>query len=134
MEFVAAEIPGALGPDEGGSGCDGRRSAGAITVRCAQFLGALQNGPGADVAAGRCGVAGAGSDAGNSPEALGHAKPGLTRRQPLRLVIWNQLGMGWLKKKSDPISQRARALNAEIAALESQIKRLDSRLQHSPPQ
>jgi hypothetical protein len=43
--------------------------------------------------------------------------------------------MAWLKKKSDPINDRARALTAEIAALEEQIKRLDSRLQqnHSAP-
>jgi hypothetical protein len=34
--------------------------------------------------------------------------------------------MAWLKKKSDPISDRARALNAEIAALEDQIRRLDA--------
>jgi hypothetical protein len=34
--------------------------------------------------------------------------------------------MGWLKKKSDPITDRARALNAEIAALEDQIRRLDA--------
>ncbi|HVY69449.1 MAG TPA: hypothetical protein VHH73_05940 [Verrucomicrobiae bacterium] len=32
--------------------------------------------------------------------------------------------MGIFKKKSDPISDRAKALQAEIAALESQIKRL----------
>ena len=37
--------------------------------------------------------------------------------------------MAWLKKKSDPISDRARALNTEIAALEAQIKRLDAKLQ-----
>lgn len=36
--------------------------------------------------------------------------------------------MSWLKKKSDPISARARALNSEIAALESQIRKLDSKL------
>lgn len=40
--------------------------------------------------------------------------------------------MAWLKKKSDPISERARALNSEIAALEAQIKRLDVTLQQSP--
>jgi len=40
--------------------------------------------------------------------------------------------MGWLKKKSDPVSERARALNSEIAALEAQIKQLDDRLQRSP--
>jgi hypothetical protein len=40
--------------------------------------------------------------------------------------------MPWLKKKIDPISDRARALNAEIAALESQIKQLGSELQHEP--
>lgn len=34
--------------------------------------------------------------------------------------------MGLFKKKSDPISERARALNAEIAALESQIKKLQT--------
>src|SRR6185503_11210323 len=36
--------------------------------------------------------------------------------------------MSWLKKKPDPISDRARALNSEIAALESQIKKLDAKL------
>ena len=40
--------------------------------------------------------------------------------------------MSWLKKKSDPLSERARALNSEIAALEAQIKRLDVTLQHGP--
>jgi len=42
--------------------------------------------------------------------------------------------MAWFKKKSDPISDRARALNNEIAALEAQIKTLDARLQHEPVQ
>jgi cell division protein FtsB len=37
------------------------------------------------------------------------------------------------KKKADPISDRARALSDEIAALEAQIKRLDSKLQPGPP-
>jgi hypothetical protein len=36
--------------------------------------------------------------------------------------------MAFFKKKPDPISDRARALNDEIAALESQIKKLDSKL------
>jgi hypothetical protein len=40
-----------------------------------------------------------------------------------------RLGMSWLKKKSDPISERARTLNSEIAALEQQIKQLDATLQ-----
>jgi len=39
--------------------------------------------------------------------------------------------MSWLKKKTDPISDHARALNDQIAALESQIKKLDSQL-HQP--
>lgn len=34
--------------------------------------------------------------------------------------------MGLFKKKADPISERARVLNAEIAALESKIKKLNS--------
>ena len=34
-------------------------------------------------------------------------------------------------KTADPISDRARALNAQIAALESQIKKLDTQIQHT---
>ena len=41
--------------------------------------------------------------------------------------------MAWFKKKPDPISDRARALNDEIAALEAQIKHLDAKLQEAPP-
>jgi hypothetical protein len=41
--------------------------------------------------------------------------------------------MAWFKKKPDPISDRARALNEEIAALEAQIKNLDSKLHQAPP-
>ena len=41
--------------------------------------------------------------------------------------------MAWFKKKPDPISDRARALTEEIAALEAQIKSLDSKLQQTPP-
>ena len=41
--------------------------------------------------------------------------------------------MAWFKKKPDPISDRARALNEEIAALESQIKQLSERRDPSPP-
>ena len=37
--------------------------------------------------------------------------------------------MAWLKKKSDPLSDRTHALNTEIASLESRIKRLDAQLQ-----
>lgn len=40
--------------------------------------------------------------------------------------------MTWFKKKPDPISDRARALNAEIAALEGRIKQLDSKLHENP--
>lgn len=40
--------------------------------------------------------------------------------------------MGWLKKKSDPVSERAQALTAEIAALEAQIKQLDDKLHRGP--
>src|SRR3954469_13750084 len=47
--------------------------------------------------------------------------------------------MAWLKRKPDPISERERALNQEIAALEAQIKKLgaearpnDTRRQSSP--
>jgi hypothetical protein len=35
-------------------------------------------------------------------------------------------------KKTDPISERARALNDQIASLEAEIKRLDTQLQHTP--
>ena len=43
--------------------------------------------------------------------------------------------MGLFKKKeeTDPISDRARALNEQIAALESEIKRLDAQLSQAPP-
>jgi hypothetical protein len=40
--------------------------------------------------------------------------------------------MAWFKNKADPLSDRARVLNDEIAELESQIKKLDARLQESP--
>ena len=39
--------------------------------------------------------------------------------------------MGWFTKKADPISERAQALNAEIAALENKIKQLDTQLEQS---
>jgi hypothetical protein len=39
--------------------------------------------------------------------------------------------MGWLRKNSDPISDRARALNDEISRLENQIKKLDAQLQRN---
>ena len=42
--------------------------------------------------------------------------------------------MSWLKKKTDPITDRARALNSEIAALETQIKRLDAKLHQDQTQ
>ena len=43
--------------------------------------------------------------------------------------------MAFAKKKAktvDPISDRARALNSQIAALEAEIKRLDTQLQNTP--
>ena len=42
--------------------------------------------------------------------------------------------MGFLDKKPDPISDKARSLAAEIAALESEIKKLDTQLArtHAP--
>ncbi|HEX5220808.1 MAG TPA: hypothetical protein VFZ59_14660 [Verrucomicrobiae bacterium] len=40
--------------------------------------------------------------------------------------------MGWLKKKPDPVSERAEALNSEIAALEAQIRQLDDQLHRGP--
>ncbi len=41
--------------------------------------------------------------------------------------------MAWFKKKPDPISDRARALNEEIAALEAQIQQLDAKRKDAPP-
>jgi len=41
--------------------------------------------------------------------------------------------MAWFNKKPDPISDRARALNEEIAALEAQIKQLNEKREPSPP-
>jgi cell division protein FtsB len=40
--------------------------------------------------------------------------------------------MAFSKKKPDPISDRARALNQQIAALESEIKKLDTQIQRAP--
>jgi hypothetical protein len=42
--------------------------------------------------------------------------------------------MAWFRRKADLISDRARVLNQEIAALESQIKTLDARLQRHQAQ
>jgi hypothetical protein len=39
--------------------------------------------------------------------------------------------MALFRKKADPISDRARALSAEIAALESEIRKLDSHVQQN---
>lgn len=36
--------------------------------------------------------------------------------------------MAWFKKKADPIAERTRALNSEIAALESKIRRYESQV------
>ena len=41
--------------------------------------------------------------------------------------------MGWFKKKADPISDRSRALTEQIAALEAQIKDLDTKLSVPTP-
>ena len=41
--------------------------------------------------------------------------------------------MDWLKRKSDPVSERAQALSSEIEALEAQIKQLDDQLHRAPP-
>jgi len=40
--------------------------------------------------------------------------------------------MGPAKKKPDPISDRSRALNNQIAALEAEIKKLDAQIQRTP--
>jgi hypothetical protein len=42
--------------------------------------------------------------------------------------------MGWFKKTPDPISDRARALTDEIAALEAQIKTIDAEVQQQASQ
>ena len=40
--------------------------------------------------------------------------------------------MGLFKKKADPITSRARALNAEISALEARIRKLNQQVQAGP--
>lgn len=52
--------------------------------------------------------------------------------RPLGAHNLDCIRMAWRKKKSDPITERARDLNAEIASLEAEIKRLDSRLNRGP--
>jgi hypothetical protein len=42
--------------------------------------------------------------------------------------------MAWFRKKPDPISDRARALNDEIARLDAQIKELGAQMEHGQPQ
>src|SRR5690348_11433915 len=42
--------------------------------------------------------------------------------------------MGIFKKKADPISERTKALNAEIAALEAKIKKLNTQGPEETPQ
>ena len=42
--------------------------------------------------------------------------------------------MAWFRKKPDPITDRARALNDEIARLESQIQELDAQMQRDQTQ
>ena len=42
--------------------------------------------------------------------------------------------MGWFKKNADPISERARALTAEIAALEDQINKLSTQMEQAQTQ
>jgi hypothetical protein len=42
--------------------------------------------------------------------------------------------MAWFRKKPDPVSDRARALNEEIARIEAQIKNLDAQLQQDDSQ
>lgn len=43
--------------------------------------------------------------------------------------------MAWFKKKADPVAERARALDAEIAALEAKIRRYETRIESgaAPP-
>jgi hypothetical protein len=38
--------------------------------------------------------------------------------------------MAWFQKKTDPVTERARALNQEISELEAQIKQLGTQLEH----
>jgi|SRR5436190_14978475 len=42
--------------------------------------------------------------------------------------------MGLFKKKADPISERARTLNDQIASLEKEISRLADKLESEPPE
>ena len=41
--------------------------------------------------------------------------------------------MAWFKKKPDPIADRSRALTAEIAQIEAEIRKLESNLAENPP-
>src|SRR5690242_5247064 len=85
-------------------------------VRIARLSAALQTRTRADLAAGSRGARGAG-------------RPDLPFGGPQVST-----SMAIFKKKADPLSERSRALAAEIAALEEQIKQLDTRLQQSPAQ
>src|SRR6266511_3521669 len=101
--------------DERGTG-DGRSDACPRPAGGAELWSPLQTGPCVHLAAGVGRTGGAGS-----------AYPGSAR--PPRL---NRMGLFNGKKKADPISTRARALTAEIAALEAQIKELGTQMQQPP--
>ena len=76
----------------------------------------MQTGAGVHLAVGGGGFTGAGSAGGHSV-ALSSSDP-----------IESSASMRWLNQKSDPVSDRAQELSAEIAALEAQIQQLDEQL------
>src|SRR5436189_4831354 len=111
MERRAAQIPGAVRPqrERPGTGA-GQERPRTVAAGQTYLRPDVKTRPGADTAA-HSGGGGRRGGADRAALATHPAAPSLNRLAGMALLF---------KKKTDPISDRARALNEEIAALEAQ--------------